>query len=311
MDHTLTPSICKQTITINVARQRVWRAISEPEQLTQWLLPPALGAQIQRDHNDLLVNMFGMAIPLAVLEIIEPENRLVFRSLPDRASVVTLALTSDNGNTRVTATLSGFAHDTADMRSARQSQSALGWERALANLNAHITHTTLPFPEGYVAALFGFRRETKALFSVERSIWIKAPRPRVWQAVTDPKQMQQWFSPNTVWTLTALAPGGRLFTRDGETDAEQYAQVVTIVDPPYHFAIRTTSEPDETQNITEYVLREEDGGTRLTVVHSGFITTPVEQRHAGMEQNAFGFGMMVANIKAFVEGQVLPHPGGF
>jgi hypothetical protein len=30
-----------------------------------------------------------------------------------------------------------------------------------------------------------------------------------------------------------------------------------------------------------------------------------------MEQNAFGFGMMLENLRAFVDGQGLPVPGGF
>jgi uncharacterized protein YndB with AHSA1/START domain len=33
---------------------------------------------------------------------------------------------------------------------------------------------------------------------VERSIWIAAPRERVWQAVTDPEQLAQWFLPPTL-----------------------------------------------------------------------------------------------------------------
>jgi len=30
-----------------------------------------------------------------------------------------------------------------------------------------------------------------------------------------------------------------------------------------------------------------------------------------MEQNAFGFGMMLENVKAQIEGKSLPYPGGF
>ena len=31
--------------------------------------------------------------------------------------------------------------------------------------------------------------------SIERSIWIDAPRERVWQAMTEPQQIAQWFLP--------------------------------------------------------------------------------------------------------------------
>ena len=34
-----------------------------------------------------------------------------------------------------------------------------------------------------------------APISVERSIWIAAPRERVWQAVVEPEQVAQWFLP--------------------------------------------------------------------------------------------------------------------
>lgn len=30
-----------------------------------------------------------------------------------------------------------------------------------------------------------------------------------------------------------------------------------------------------------------------------------------MEQNAFGFGMMLENLQAFVDGRSLPYPQGF
>ncbi|HEU5103014.1 MAG TPA: SRPBCC domain-containing protein [Roseiflexaceae bacterium] len=60
--------------------------------------------------------------------------------------------------------------------------------------------------------------------TVERSVWIDASRERVWQAVTDPKQIQQWYSPTTAWELSALEVGRRLFVCDPETGAEMYAQ---------------------------------------------------------------------------------------
>ncbi len=31
--------------------------------------------------------------------------------------------------------------------------------------------------------------------SVEHRIWLAAPRERVWQAVTEPEQLAQWFLP--------------------------------------------------------------------------------------------------------------------
>ena len=33
---------------------------------------------------------------------------------------------------------------------------------------------------------------------VERSVWIDAPRERVWQAITDPANLPQWLLPSTL-----------------------------------------------------------------------------------------------------------------
>jgi hypothetical protein len=63
--------------------------------------------------------------------------------------------------------------------------------------------------------------------------------------------------------------------------------------------------------VTAYLLQEERDGTRLTVTHSGYELLPEDSRWASMEQNAFGFGQMLDNVRALVEGEELPTPGGF
>jgi len=36
-----------------------------------------------------------------------------------------------------------------------------------------------------------------------------------------------------------------------------------------------------------------------------------DERWSALEQNAFGFGMMLENLRAYVESRDLPTPGGF
>ena len=144
---------------------------------------------------------------------------------------------------------------------------------------------------------------------VERSIWIAAPRERVWRAITDPEQVEQWFSPGTPWRLSALQVGGKLSVYNPETDTDMYIHILEIVDPPHQLVTR--SEPPAVQHVTAWTLDEESGGTRLTITHTGYELEPVDIRHNNMEQNAFGFGMMLENLRACVEGQSLTYPGGF
>jgi uncharacterized protein YndB with AHSA1/START domain len=302
----------ERSIWIAAPRERVWQAVTEPEQIAQWLMPPALGAQMKRGANgELLVCMGPVELPFAVLEALEPPRQATSRSLPDRQLATTYTLEEDNGGTRVTVTVSGFDTLPADVRQDRLLPISMGWEKALTNLNAFVAGADLPFPEGYVAALSGFRRQAQALYAVERSIWIAAPRERVWHAITDPIQIEKWFSPGTPWRMSALEVGGRLFVPNAETGGEMYTQIIEVVDPPHRFVMRSVPEPPEATQVAAYTLHEEQGGTRLVVTSSGYELMPEDVRWNSMEQNAFGFGMMLANVKAVVEGQELPHPGGF
>ena len=106
--------------------------------------------------------------------------------------------------------------------------------------------------------------------------------------------------------------GGRLYVVDAESGAETHTQVIEVVDPPYQFAIRALSETlEKIEEVTNHFLEEEKGGTRLILISAGYEVKTDELRHQSMEQNAFGFGMMLENLQAYVEGASLPYPGGF
>ena len=306
------PIKVERSIWIAIYREWVWQAITDPAELAKWLLPPMLGADLKRDANDtILVSMGGMEIPVAVLEAADPPRYVRSYGLPDRVISIAYLLEEENNGTRVTVTMSGFEKLPVDARQDRILPSGAAWEKALANLKAYTTDMPLPFPEGYVAALFGYRRETEKSFAVERSIWISAPRERVWSAITDPIQLESWFSPGTSWKLTALEIDGRLFTPDPETDDETNVQVIQLLDPPQRFVTKSLPASPGTSEVTSYLLQEERGGTRLTITHSGYELLPEDGRWSAMEQNAFGFGMMLENLRSYIESKDLPTPGGF
>jgi uncharacterized protein YndB with AHSA1/START domain len=253
--------------------------------------------------------MGEMEIPVAIFDVVEPPRRLAGRGLPDRLLTTTYTLEEEKGGTRVTVTMSGFASLPEEAGQERLAPSSEGWEKALANLKASVTGAELPFPQGYVAALFGYRREAKAKFAVERSIWIAANRERVWRAITDPEQIEKWFSPGTQWRGTGLEVGGKLSVYNPETDSDMYTQVIEVIDPLHQLVTR--SAPPEAPQATAWTLTEENGGTRLTITHSGYELEAADIRQQNMEQNAFGFGMMLENLQAYIEGQRLPYPAGF
>jgi len=303
----------ERSIWIAASREQVWKAITHPDQIAQWLVPNLPGVLMKNDANGkITVHLGEMGVDFVILEADEELHQATIHSLPDRLIAVTYTLNDEKGGTQVTVALTGFESLPEGAREDRLAQGGPAWEKALQNLKNHVDGAELAFPQAFVGPLFGYWRETRKTVAIERSIWIAAPRERVWRAITDPKQIQQWFSPATPWELSALEVGGRLYVYDAENDTEMYTQTIELVDPPHRLVTRSVAEPPDTMvQDTMYTLVEENGGTRLTLTYSGYEQEPDATRWSHMEENSFGFGMMLQNTKAFIEGEALPFPGGF
>ncbi len=301
------------TIDLAAPPAQVWAALTEPDQLLRWLAPNLPWAKMQHDASGKIsLDLGGGGVDLMQFDVVEPLRAAQWRGLPDDRLTVNYSLAEAGGGTRLTVALAGFERLPAEARADRQALSSAAWEQTLQNFNAHLTGAALPFPTAFVGPLFGYWREPQQQVALERSIWIKATPARVWQAIVDPAQFQAWFSPATPWVLSELAVGGRLYTIDPETKAEQYISIIELLDPPTQLVLRHLPHAYlETEKRTDYTLTEENGGTRLTILYSGYERDAAETRGTGMEQSTFGYGMMFQNIKAYVEGQPLPFPGGF
>jgi uncharacterized protein YndB with AHSA1/START domain len=144
--------------------------------------------------------------------------------------------------------------------------------------------------------------------ALERIIWIAAPRERVWRAITDPVQIQQWFSPPTPWEMTTPDVGGKVYA----VGYESQAGIIEVIDAPRQFSYRwdmPDSHPPLT-TMTTYSLEEENGGTRVTLTEVMSETTPVEIRQKRMNESGGGWVMALENLKAYLEGKDLPYPEG-
>jgi uncharacterized protein YndB with AHSA1/START domain len=133
--------------------------------------------------------------------------------------------------------------------------------------------------------------------TIERSIWIAAPRERVWQAVTDPAQIAQWFAPGTSFSQN----GNTICVRMGEREIA--VAVIELVDPPRQITTRNLPERSIT---TTYTLEEENGGTRFTVTETGFEALSEDARKERLQQNGKGWEIVLENLKAYLDGRSLP-----
>jgi uncharacterized protein YndB with AHSA1/START domain len=145
--------------------------------------------------------------------------------------------------------------------------------------------------------------------AVERSVWIAAPRERVWQAVTEPAQLDHWYATYYRWDIPRLEVGAtvKFYNKDDETDMQ--VATIGVVDPPREFTVRW--QPDQKYPamtlVTSFLLEEENGGTRATILESGYEAIPADERTQWTDATGGGYTMSMENLKAHVEGRRLPH----
>jgi len=136
----------KRSIWINAPRERVWQAISVPEQIAAWFAP---GMTFKTENNIVSILMDGKYIDVALVEVVEPPRQFTTRGLPDKLIATTYLLEEVNGGTRFTVIESGLESLAEADRATHLEQDSAGWELALANLNAYIEGKPLPTPEGF------------------------------------------------------------------------------------------------------------------------------------------------------------------
>lgn len=141
--------------------------------------------------------------------------------------------------------------------------------------------------------------DSKDKLRIERSIWIAAPRERVWRAITDAHQFTQWFSPGLPWEMTALEVGGKFIWHSSENASDLH--IIQQVDVPHQFTMSWQPEPPETPLVTTFTLTEENGGTRITVTETGFELAQKDEQRKRMDGSSEGYTVALAELKAYIE----------
>ncbi len=142
---------------------------------------------------------------------------------------------------------------------------------------------------------------------IEKTIVLRAPRARVWRALTRPDEFGAWFG---VALEGAFAPGARLTGRRTASGHEHETMgfAVEWVEPERLLAYRwhpAAAEPDvddtrEPTTLVEFHLADVAEGTRLTVVESGFDRLPPERRAAAFRLHDQGWADLLADIARHV-----------
>src|SRR5579883_1603540 len=141
------------------------------------------------------------------------------------------------------------------------------------------------------------------LSRIECSTFIKAPRSRVWRAITNMAEFSAWFQ---VKAEGEFAPGARIRMTSLHPCGANAVFHVTVdeIRPEESFswrwhpgAERPAEESDEPMTRVEFRLTDEDGGTRVTVTESGFDQLSLERRAKAFKDNSNGWTMQMQALE--------------
>ena len=143
---------------------------------------------------------------------------------------------------------------------------------------------------------------------IEKKILLRAPRARVWRALTNATDFGLWFGVNLKGTFEVGRP-----IRGNVTDRghEHITMELTVerIEPEKLFSYRwhpNAIDPKadysaEPTTLVEFRLEEVAEGTMLTVVESGFDKIPAGRRDEAFRSNDRGWSEEMENIRRHVE----------
>ena len=142
---------------------------------------------------------------------------------------------------------------------------------------------------------------------IEKRVVLRAPRSRVWRALTSAEEFGAWFG---VKLEGGFAEGAAIrgnITNPGYEHLKMEL-LVQRIEPERVFSFRWhpyavdpgvdyTSEPT---TLVEFQIEEVAEGTSLTIVESGFDAIPLERRAEAFRMNDGGWTAQVRNIERYV-----------
>jgi uncharacterized protein YndB with AHSA1/START domain len=142
---------------------------------------------------------------------------------------------------------------------------------------------------------------------IEKQIQLKAPRSRVWRAITDAKEFGSWFGVKLEGQFAAGRPIEGMVTYKNEPLV--FKMTIDRIEPEHLFSFhwipfgvdKRIDYSKEDPTLVELTLEEKNGGTLLTVVESGFDHVPLARRAKAFEMNSQGWGIQMTQIEKYLE----------
>ena len=150
------------------------------------------------------------------------------------------------------------------------------------------------------------------LSQIQKQILIRAPRQRVWRALTNLDEFARWFQ---VVATGQFRQGGRVdmtSTHPLGKGAKFFITVETM-QPETLFSWRWSpglKEPGmdystEPGTLVEFHLEDADGGTLVTVVESGLDRLSAERRAKVFRENSQGWEIQMAALNEYAGNAII------
>lgn len=140
---------------------------------------------------------------------------------------------------------------------------------------------------------------------IEKTMVLRAPRSKVWRALTDPAQFGEWFGARLTDPFT---PGARVRGPVTSRGYEHLVMDITIdrVEPERLFSWRWQPggdpqiDPAEPMTLVVFELEEVPEGTRLTVTETGFDRIPAPRRGKAYRENDEGWTGQMKSLRQYL-----------
>jgi len=142
---------------------------------------------------------------------------------------------------------------------------------------------------------------------IEKRVMLRAPRSRVWRAITNAQEFGSWFgmklegdfSPGSAIRGRITHPGYEHLTVD---------MMVERIEPERYFSYRwhpyaidpKVDYSAEPTTLVEFSLEEVEGGTAVTIMESGFDRIPLARRAEAYRMDDQGWTAQVKNLERYV-----------
>ncbi len=143
---------------------------------------------------------------------------------------------------------------------------------------------------------------------IEQRIFVRAPRSRVWRALTTPSEFAQWFHATLEGEFT---PGARIdvvSTYEGCGDGVRFYMIIDRLEPERLFSwrwhpgmpLRGLDYSKEPMTTVTFRLEDREDGTLVTVEESGFDAIPLSRRAAVFSDNQQGWQIQCESLASYV-----------